>query len=359
MLKVNINLAERSYPIYISTDYSGIGRCLSSAHIAGKLVMVTDENVDGFQAQYCMEGLQSAGYSVEKYVIKPGEASKNLDTIREIYSFLLKHKLDRSSALIALGGGVVGDITGFAAATFLRGINFVQVPTSLLAQADSSVGGKVGVDFEGSKNIIGAFYQPRFVYINVNSLKTLPEREMRSGLAEVLKHGIIMDKDFFEYVEYNIPKILNFNEEVLQYVTKINCTIKGGVVQQDEKESGMRALLNFGHTFGHAIESVSNFSLLHGECVAIGMMGALKLAKLMEMADEAVIGKVEKALKKAGLPVKASGLDPEIVYSQLFRDKKVKADKLVFVLPKDIGDLYSLPVEDEEMIRTALAEIIE
>jgi 3-dehydroquinate synthase len=321
--------------------------------------MVTDENVDAYQAQACIEGLQSAGYHVEKYVIKPGEASKNLDTIREIYNILLKLKLDRSSALIALGGGVVGDITGFAAATFLRGINFIQVPTSLLAQADSSVGGKVGVDFEGSKNIIGAFYQPKLVYINVNSLKTLPEREMRAGLAEIIKHGIIMDEEFFEYVEYNIPKILNLDEEVLQYVTKVNCTIKGGVVQQDEKESGLRALLNFGHTYGHAIESVSNFNLLHGECVSIGMMGALKLARLMEMVDEAVVVKVEKALKKAGLPVKAAGLDLESVYSQLFHDKKMKDEKLVFVLPKAIGDLYSLAVEDEEMIRAALAEILE
>jgi len=179
LIKLSVNLAERSYPIYIATDYGGIGKCISDARISGKIVVITDTNVARYQAEECISALEACGCEVYKYIFEAGERNKNLDTVREIYGFLAGLRLDRSAALVALGGGVVGDVTGFAAATFLRGINFIQVPTSLLAQADSSVGGKVGVDFEGAKNLVGAFYQPRFVYINVNALRTLPVRELQ------------------------------------------------------------------------------------------------------------------------------------------------------------------------------------
>lgn len=358
MLKVNINLAERSYPIYITTDFAGIGKCAASAYINGRVVLVTDTNVDGFHSEACIEGLRAAGYEVAKYVIPAGENSKSLDTVREIYRFLLARKLDRQSALIALGGGVTGDITGFAAATYLRGISFIQAPTSLLAQADSSVGGKVGVDFEGSKNMVGAFYQPRLVYVNVNSLKSLPRREMSSGLAEIIKHGIIADEDFFDYVEYNTGKIMTFDEDVLQYITKVNCSIKGSIVQQDERESDLRAHLNFGHTYGHAIESVSNFELLHGECVALGIICAFKLARLLAMTDAQQEARVEKVLTGAGLPVRINGLDTDKIFRQMFNDKKVSRDRLVFILPRAIGNVLRVAVEDEELIRAALVEVV-
>lgn len=358
MIKININLNERSYPIYITTDYSDLRSSLNGAKISGKMVIITDTNVDKCQADLCMESLRNYEGEIYKYVIQAGEKSKNLDTIKDIYKFLIDLKLDRNSTLVALGGGVVGDITGFAAATFFRGINFVQVPTSLLAQSDSSVGGKVGVDFNDSKNIVGAFYQPKFVYMNVNTLKTLPKRELQAGLAEVVKHGIIQDSDFFEYIDYNVNKIFSFDEGVLQYLAKINCSIKGSVVEKDEKESGLRANLNFGHTVGHAIETVMNFELLHGECVALGMIAAFKIAQYLEMVDTDLVDKVRNTLVKIGLPVRLDGIDVEKVYNQMFFDKKMKGNKLTFVLPrKKIGEVIQCTIDDEVLIKRAISEL--
>ena len=359
MLKMNLNLGDRGYPIYIAPDFSGLGKAMTSARLAGKVVVVTDSNVEGFYYTDCIEILTEAGFEATRYVIDAGEKSKNLDTLRDIYSCLSGLMLDRQSTRLALGGGVTGDITGFAAATFLRGINFVQVPTTLLAQADSSVGGKVGVDFEGNKNIIGAFYQPRFVYINVNTLKTLPARELRSGLAETIKHGLIIDADFYDYVDCNIKKVFNFDVNVLQYLAKMNCSIKGSVVEQDEKDSDLRAILNFGHTIGHAVESVSEFSLLHGESISIGMMGAYKLAQDMEMIDERTLAKVAATFEKAGLPVKLPGFDVNKVYDRMFHDKKVKGGKLNFVLPRAIGEVIQCSIEDEELVKGVLAWLFE
>lgn len=359
MNKININLEERSYPIYITTDYDNLWKCLESTKISGKVVLITDTNVDKVQADACMEGLKGYNFPVFKYVIQAGESNKTLDTVKDIYKFLIENKLDRKSTLIALGGGVVGDITGFTAATFYRGINFVQIPTTLLAQADSSVGGKTGVDFEGHKNAVGAFYQPKFVYINVNTLKTLPVREMASGLAEVIKHGIIMDKDFLEYIDYNMEKIFEFNENVLQYLAKVNCSIKGRVVEEDEKESGLRAILNFGHTYGHAIESASNFRLLHGECVSLGMVAAFKTAQHLNMVNGEDIKTVINALKKAGLPVKLEGVDEDRIYEEMYSDKKVKNGKLMFILPKKIGEVFQVALEDESLIKKVIGELKE
>jgi 3-dehydroquinate synthase len=358
VIKLNINLRERSYPIYITTDYSDLKSSFNNAKINGKVVVITDTNVDKYQADECMQSLSNYEGDIHKYVIQAGEKSKNLDTIKEIYEFLIDLKLDRNSTLVALGGGVVGDITGFAAATFLRGINFVQIPTSLLAQSDSSVGGKVGVDFNDSKNIIGAFYQPRFVYINVNTLKTLPKRELQAGLAEVVKHGIIQDLDFFEYIDYNVNKIFAFDEGVMQYLAKINCSIKGNVVEKDEKESGLRANLNFGHTIGHAIETVMNFELLHGECVALGMIAAFKMAQYLEMVEPDIVEKVRGTLQKIGLPVRLEGIDVDKVYHQMFFDKKMKDNKLTFILPrKEIGEVIQCTIDDEVLIKRAISDL--
>lgn len=358
MIKLNINLNERSYPIYITTDYSDLKSSLDNAKINGKIVLITDTNVDKCQSHECLESLKGYEGEIHKYVIPAGEKSKNLDTIKDIYKFLIELKLDRNSTLIALGGGVVGDITGFAAATFLRGINFVQIPTSLLAQSDSSVGGKVGVDFDGSKNIIGAFYQPKFVYININTLKTLPKRELQAGLAEVVKHGIIQDSEFFEYIDYNINKIFAFDEGVLQYITKVNCSIKGNVVEKDEKESGLRAILNFGHTIGHAIETVMDFELLHGECVSLGMVAAFKMAQYLEMVDSSLVDKVRDTLMKIGLPVNLKNIDVDKVYNQMFFDKKIKGNKLIFILPrKNIGEVIQCSIDDEALIKKAISDL--
>lgn len=357
MLKMNLNLGDRGYPIYISTDFTGLAKAMTSARLTGKVVVMTDSNVEGFYSADCTEILKEAGFDVTNHVIEAGEKHKNLDTVRDIYARLLELKLDRNSTLIALGGGVVGDITGFAAATYLRGINYVQVPTTLLAQADSSVGGKTGVDFGGSKNMVGAFYQPRFVFINVNTLRTLPTRELRSGLAEVIKHGLILDPDFFEYLDYNMKKIFGLDENVLQYVTKMNCSIKGGVVEQDEREGDLRAILNFGHTIGHAVESVSEFAMLHGECISVGMVGAYKLAVALEMTDGGVLSRVRAVFEKAGLPVGLPGFDVDSVYERMFHDKKAKGGKLNFVLPRNIGEVIQISLEDEALIKKVLADL--
>ena len=357
MVKMNVNLGDRGYPIYISTDFSGLDKACRSAGLGGRFVIVADSNVEKHYCQACLAELSKYSKDVTCHIFPAGEQNKNLGTVSDIYRKLISLKLDRKSTLVALGGGVTGDITGFAAATYLRGIPFVQIPTSLLAQADSSIGGKTGVDFEGSKNMIGAFYQPRFVFINVNTLKTLPVRELRSGLAEVIKHGLISNAEFFNYIEYNIEKIYGFDENALQYITKMNCSIKGGVIEQDEREEGLRALLNFGHTIGHAVESVSGFGLLHGECVSIGMAGAFRLALKLGMVNGKTVGRVEGMLKKAGLPAKAIGMDAEKILDQMYMDKKVRDGRLYFILPKEIGQVLSCYVDDTESIKQVLTEL--
>jgi 3-dehydroquinate synthase len=358
MIKMNVNLGERGYPIYVTPDFTGLGKACASAKLFGKMVVVTDSNVEKHYCDACIEALSETGAEVSRHVIPAGEKSKNLDIVRNLYSSLVSLKLDRQSTLVALGGGVVGDITGFAAATFLRGINFVQIPTSLLAQADSSIGGKTGVDFEGGKNLIGAFYQPRFVFINVNTLRTLSERDLKSGLAEVIKHGLILDAEFYDYIDYNISKIMTFDENVLQYITKMNCSIKGKVVELDEREGGLRAILNFGHTIGHAVESVSGFAMLHGECVAVGIAGAYRLALKMGMVDAKTTGQIENTLKKAGLPIKVQGMSGKAIYEQMFYDKKITDGKLNFVLPKGIGDVIQCTIDNDELIREVLSELV-
>jgi len=359
MVKLNLNLGERGYPIYIATEFDGLGKACSDARLRGKFLIVTDSNVGRHYSGDCVRELENIGAEVSVHVLPAGEQYKTLETVSGIYRKLIEIKADRNSTLVALGGGVTGDITGFAAATFMRGIPFIQIPTSLIAQADSSIGGKTGVDFEGSKNMVGAFYQPRFVYININTLRTLPERELRSGLAEVLKHGLILDADFYSYIEYNIEKIFKFDENVLLYLAKMNCKIKGTVVEQDEREEGLRELLNFGHTIGHAVESASGFTMLHGECVSIGMAGVYRLAQKLGMVDEPLAARVENTLQKIGLPVKAHGMDAKVIFDRMFYDKKVKDGKLSFVLPKGIGEVIRCTFDNEVLLREVLEELVQ
>lgn len=357
MISHTINLKDRSYPIYITTSFEGLGKTILSFRPGSKAVVITDENVDRIYSETVVNQLQNCGLEVHKHVLVPGEANKTLDVVYGIYEKLIEYKLDRNSTLIALGGGVVGDITGFAAATYMRGINFVQIPTTLLAQADSSVGGKTGVDYKGHKNIIGSFYQPKMVYINVNTIKTLPKREVSAGLAEVIKHGLIMDEEYFEYINYNTQKIFNFDENVLQFLAKKNCSIKGKVVEEDEKEQGLRAILNFGHTIGHAIETVQDFKLLHGECVSIGIVAAYKISCYMDFVNESVVEEIKKVLLKLGLPVSLPDIDIEKVYIQIFFDKKVKDSKLKFILPRKVGEVFEYTVDDGELIKKVLTDL--
>lgn len=353
--KVIVNLGERSYPVYVTSGYDNFTECFAGmGFLSSKAVIITDTNVYKYQYGDFDSALKKHGFKTEFFVIEAGEESKNLQNLQRIYKFFLDNELDRTSTVIALGGGVVGDLAGYAAATYLRGVNFVQVPTTLLSQADSSVGGKVGVDFEGAKNLIGAFYQPKFVYINVNSLKTLPLRELRSGLAETIKHGLIKDIGFLTYIKENIKELFNCNEDILKHVAITNCTIKASVVEQDEKEDDVRATLNLGHTIGHALESVSNFRLSHGECVSVGIAGAFRLARKLDMISGEYEIMVINILKSAGLPVSQSGVDVEKVYTQMYLDKKVRRGRLNFILPIAPGQVVRRELTDRELITGVL-----
>ena len=261
-------------------SFSKLAENVTKLEISGrKLAVITDSNVGPLYADKVAQCLKETGNNIFVYTFEAGEKNKNLNTVQDVYEFLIKNKFDRKDVLIALGGGVVGDLTGFTAATYLRGIRFIQMPTSLLSQVDSSIGGKTGVDFNGYKNMVGAFYQPILVYINIETLKTLPIRENLSGMGEIIKHGFIKDKGYLKWLNDNSEHILNLEYDALEYMICESCMIKRAVVEYDPKETlGERALLNFGHTLGHAIEKNSNFSLLHGECVALGMLAALEIS---------------------------------------------------------------------------------
>lgn len=358
MIKLKIETNTATYPVCIDTDFKGITKLLKSKSNSNTVAIITDKNVDKYYFNELNEILTNSDFKVLKYAIEPGEQSKNIEVVKDIYSFLIENKFDRNSRIIALGGGVTGDIAGFVASTFLRGVDFIQIPTSLLAQVDSSVGGKVGIDFNGMKNIIGAFYHPKFVYINVNTLKTLPEREIKSGLAEVVKHGMIKDSELFEYVEHNVDKIYNSHEDIMKHITKINCIIKGSIVNEDEKENGIRAILNFGHTIGHAIESVYEFKLSHGECVSLGMIGAIRIAKEYKLVDEIFENKIVDSFKKFKLPTGLTTLDTDKVMEMIMYDKKIKNNDIYFILPKSIGEVVKIKVKDKGIIQRAINSLI-
>lgn len=357
MIKLHANLKQNSYPVIITNQYNGIFELLGNINKNAKLIIITDTHVDACQGKELICVLEPYSHEIYKYVFPAGEKSKTLDTVEAIYCFLLDLHVDRQDIIIAFGGGVVGDLAGFVAATYLRGISFVQVPTTLLAQVDSSIGGKVGVNFLQSKNNIGAFYQPKFVYINLNALKTLPSRQIRSGLAEVIVHCIIGDSCLFEYIYHNFTGIFQFDSAILEHIISKNCSIKISVVEKDEKDNGLRAILNFGHTIGHAIESVYNFELSHGECVSIGIVGAFRIAQYIKIIDNNVINKVINLLKKIGLPYYLDSLDVEKVFYQMFFDKKISNNTLTFVLPQEIGKVVKYKVENEELIKRVLSEL--
>src|SRR4030065_1490347 len=273
MEKVRVELGERSYDIFIGKNIlRNIGGSLKSFGLSPKIAIVSNPTVYPLYGAVVEKSLKKAAFDVLSVSIPDGEEYKDLLCAEHVFNILLKAKLDRSSALVALGGGVIGDITGFAASTYMRGISYIQVPTTLLAQVDSSVGGKTGVNHRLGKNMIGTFWQPRLVWIDAETLKTLPERELLSGIAEAIKYGVIQDKELFDFLEVNRDKILNLNKDALTHIIKRSCEIKAEVVSKDEREAGLRAILNYGHTIGHAIETVTEYKkYLHCEGVGIGM----------------------------------------------------------------------------------------
>lgn len=358
---LQVNQKHKKYPIYMNTEYRGFIECIDDIPENNRLIVITDENVDKWQADYFIKRLEDEGYKVIKFVIGAGEEFKVLEVVKEIYSFLFANKVDRSSILISLGGGVVGDIVGFVAATYLRGVKLIQVPTTLLAQIDSSVGGKVGVNFNGIKNAIGSFYNPEFVYTNVNALKTLESRQLRAGIAECICHALIKDEKLFDFIDKNIESILALEEDTLLYLVNENCKIKASFVEKDEFDQGIRAVLNFGHTFGHAIESVYEFQLLHGECVSLGMICAFKLSQKLGKVTKEDTEKVIKLLLKVGLPTHIKDIKVDEIIKQMSYDKKIRKNKIKFILPERIGQVSIYTIEDiprgMELVKESISSI--
>ena len=291
------------------------------------------------------------------FTFPAGEESKNLDTVKNLYTFLIKEGFERTDMLIALGGGVVGDLTGYTAATYLRGIDFIQIPTTLLAQCDSSIGGKTGVDFDGYKNMVGAFYMPRLVYMNVTVLKTLDERQFFSGFAEVMKHGLIKDHIFYEWLIDHMYEICERNLDVLEEMVMRSCQIKKLVVEKDPTEKGERALLNFGHTIGHAIEKAKHFELMHGECVALGAVAAAYISWKHELLSMDEYYEVRDMFVPFNLPISVDDIDPEEILKLTKSDKKMTEGKIKFVLLKKVGKaVIDMTVSDEDILN-AVKEI--
>ena len=331
---------------------------MSDINAPKKLLVVTDSNVEKLYADEVNDLLIKNGYDSKIYAFTAGEENKGMDTILGICGACIEHEMDRKSMIVALGGGVVGDLTGFTAATYLRGIDFIQVPTSLLAQVDSSIGGKTGVDFRAYKNMVGAFHQPRLVYMNISVLKSLSRRLFNSGFGEIIKHGLIKDIEYYKWLGSNADKIKALDSDALEHMIYVSCNIKREVVEKDPKEKGDRALLNFGHTLGHAVEKLMNFTLYHGECVTLGMIAALRICVNRGYIYEDEYTAALDMFKLYEFPVSVSGISADDVVNVSKSDKKMDAGKIKFILLKNIGNAYiDYEVSDEEM-KEALKDIL-
>jgi 3-dehydroquinate synthase len=340
METVHVNLGPRSYDIEIASgNLAQVVKFCDTDQDDAHAVIITDSNVDELYSEPVGDALQQAGAQVDILIADAGEQSKVAEVAADLWEQMLDAGADRKSVVVALGGGVVGDLAGFVAATFARGLRFVQVPTTLLAQVDSSVGGKVGINLPRGKNMVGAFWQPRGVVIDVAVLDSLPDREYKAGLAEVVKYGVIQDAEFFAYLEKNINAINSRDAAVLTYIVKRCCRLKADVVEQDEREeTGLRSILNYGHTFCHAFEAATEYeTLLHGEGVAIGMMCAARLAERLKRVDAAFVLRQRKLLEAFGLPLEVPDVDHDELIELMYRDKKVERGKLRFVLPSRLG----------------------
>lgn len=316
-----------------------------------RICVITDSNVSGIYADELLQLLENKCRRAVRFVIPAGEESKTLASVESAYRFLIEEKFERKDLLLALGGGVVGDLTGFVAATYLRGVDFVQIPTTLLAQSDSSIGGKTGVDFEGYKNMVGAFKMPRLVYMNVSVLKTLEDRQFYSGFAEVMKHGLIKDEAFYLWLLERMYEICERDTDVLLEMVYRSCRIKKEVVEKDPLEQGERALLNFGHTIGHAIEKAKNFSLYHGECVALGAVAAAFLSYRRDRISMEEYYEIRDMFVPFNLPISVDNIEPARIVELTKSDKKMEGGRIKFVLLDGIGKAaIDTSVTDEELL---------
>jgi 3-dehydroquinate synthase len=341
MQRVKVELGDRSYEILIGRELlSQLGPRCRKLNLGSRCAVITDSNVAAHYGKETLRSLEASGFQATLITIPAGEKSKSLKYVGECYDAMAEHRLERKSFVVALGGGVVGDLAGFVASSYLRGIPFVQVPTTLLAQVDSSVGGKTGINLKAGKNLVGAFYQPKLVLCDLATLDTLPARELCSGLAEVIKYGIIYDAAFFRRLEQQIEAALNRDPPVLAKIIARCCAIKAEVVSQDETETGLRAILNFGHTIGHAIEAISGYGkYLHGEAISIGQVCAARLSEKILGLPAADVERIRALLERAGLPteVRFNAAQKQKLLAAMKLDKKVSLGEIKFVLARQIG----------------------
>jgi 3-dehydroquinate synthase len=356
MRKVKVALGIKSYQVYIGSGLlAQAGRWLSENGFSGKLVIITDTTVNKLYGEALSQRLTGDDFSVSTLLVPEGEEQKSLETAGKLYHELVSSNAERTTPILALGGGVIGDLAGFVAATYLRGVPLVQIPTTLLAQVDSSVGGKVAVDHGKLKNMIGAFYQPRLVIADTSTLKTLPAEELANGLAEVIKSAAIRDEEFFAFLEGNLERIKALDEKALEESVFQSVKIKAEVVEKDELDSGLRNILNYGHTIGHAIESVSDFKMKHGEAVAIGMLAAARISNKMGMLDENEVVRLKKVIEGASLPTEMPDLKVAEIMQAMRHDKKVRQDKVRFVLLKSIGSTLITDGVSPSLVEQVLA----
>lgn len=362
MEKVTLKFPQQSrgYDILIGADLiTKSGMLFKEVGLKGRVMTVTNPTVAGLYLERLSNGLSAAGYEVDSLIIPDGESYKSLDQAQRIYDRLIAGRYDRTCILAALGGGVIGDLTGFAAATYLRGVDFVQIPTTLLAQVDSSIGGKVAVNHPQGKNLIGAFYQPRLVIADVQTLTTLPKNEFSSGMAEVIKHGIIADANYFKLVTGELELVTALDPAFLTWVVSGSCNIKADVVQADETETGIRAILNFGHTIGHSLEAATGYTRFkHGEAVALGMLAAVRIAiKIGWLTDDGLLNALMSGLSRLNLPITLSKLSVAEIYQGLTMDKKVAYGKIRWVLPKKVGEAAVTDAVPQSVIEEVLREM--
>jgi len=342
MRSMKVNLDKKSLSSYeIRIGYKIIDRMvliIAKNHKAGRYVMITDNSVGSIYAKQMMDSLKDVGLNINLIEFPAGESSKNINTVLDIVGKLLELGADRSTMLVALGGGVVGDMVGFIASIYMRGIPYIQIPTTLIGQVDSSIGGKTAIDLPYGKNLLGTFYQPRAVFADLIFLETLPEKEFNNGLAEIIKYGIIDDEKMFSMLEENMDAVKSRDSSVLLKLVENCCRIKKSIVEIDEKEQGLRRLLNFGHTLGHALEAASKYTISHGEGVALGMIAAARISEKMHYLDAAQLKRIEEIILRAGLPGKIPhDFSADGIISRLAMDKKKKDDVVHFVLLKKIG----------------------
>ena len=342
--KINLKIEEEPlvYSIDIGNDIlSNIDQLIAKIDSGGRIFLVTDENVNKIYGDQITSVLKEAGYELTLYILPPGEKAKSFKYLQKGYDLLIDNNFQRDDMVVAFGGGVVGDLAGYLAASFMRGISLIQIPTTLLAQVDSSVGGKTAINHEQGKNLIGAFYQPDRVIIDVSLLKTLPERELKTGMAEVIKYGIIADQEFFNFLMNHKKDVYNLKEETIIKIVNKSCSIKADIVIKDQKEKGERAFLNFGHTIGHSLEAISNYDkFTHGEAVAVGMRGEARLSNSLDYINDKQLEQIETILKLYELPLTIDTNRIEQMYQAMKHDKKAQDNKLRWVLVNEIGNVF-------------------